>query len=95
MKLQSLCRSLLHRSRVESDMDEELRFHIASYIDDLRRSGLSRDEAERRAKLEFGNVELHKENCRDSLGLRLWNELRSDLRYALRGLRQSPAFLPR
>jgi predicted permease len=92
MKLRSLFKSLLHRARVEGEMDEELRFHITSYIDDLRRSGLSRDEAERRARLEFGNLELHKESCRDSLGLRLWNELRSDLRYALRGLQQSPGF---
>lgn len=92
MKLRSLFKPLFHRARVEGEMDEELRFHITSYIDDLRRSGLSRDEAERRARLEFGNLELHKESCRDSLGLRLWNELRSDLRYALRGLQQSPGF---
>ncbi len=90
--LRSLFKSLLHRSRMESDMDEELRFHRESYIGDLLRAGLSREEAERRAGLEFGNLEVHKENCRDSLGLRLWNEFRADVQYALRGLRQSPAF---
>jgi hypothetical protein len=90
--VRSFFKSILQRSRMESDMDEEFRFHRESYIGDLLRAGLSSKEAERRACLEFGNPELHKENCRDSLGLRLWNELRSDLHYAMRGLRQSPGF---
>lgn len=91
-RLRSWLNSVLHRSRRESEMDYELRFHVESYAEDLRRSGLSPEEAERRARLEFGNVESHKEECRESLGLRLWNELCTDLRYALRGLRKSPAF---
>lgn len=90
--LRSLFKSILHRSRLESDMDEELRFHRESYIGDLLHAGLSQEEAQRRALLEFGNLELHKENCRDSLGLRVWNEFRADVQYALRGLRQSPGF---
>ena len=91
-RLGSWLNSVLHRSRREREMDYELRFHIESYAEDLRRSGLSQEEADRRARLEFGNIESHKEDCRESLGLRLWNELQADLRYALRGLRQSPAF---
>ena len=44
-------------------MAEEMRFHIDQYTDDLVRSGVSRDEATRRARMEFGNVD----NVRDGL----------------------------
>ena len=40
-----------------SDMDDELRFHIEAYADDLVRAGLSPEEARRRARVEFGGVE--------------------------------------
>jgi predicted permease len=73
-------------------MEAELRFHIESYAADLTETGIPRDEAFRRARIEFGSVELQKEECRASLGLRLWDELRGDLVYGARMLRQSPGF---
>jgi predicted permease len=73
-------------------MEEELRFHMQSYADDLCKKGVEKSEAWRRARLEFGPVEAHKEDCRASLGLRLWDELCSDLRSGVRVLRQSPVF---
>jgi predicted permease len=73
-------------------MDEELRFHVQSYTDDLVRSGLSPAEAARRARIEFGSADAHKEEMRVSLGLRLWDELRADIHYGLRMLRKSPSF---
>jgi predicted permease len=73
-------------------MDAELRFHIESYAGDLVKSGVSEKEAQRRARMEFGNMESQKEDCRASLGLRLWDELRADLVYGARMLRQSPGF---
>jgi hypothetical protein len=69
-----------HRNRMESEMDEELRFHIDSYASDLMKQGIAKDEAFRRARMEFGAIEARKAECRESLGLRLWDELRSDLR---------------
>jgi predicted permease len=85
-------RSLLHRRRVESEMDAELRFHIESLAGDLRKQGLSEEQARRRARLEFGAIEAKKEECRESLGLRLFDELRADTRYALRMMKQTPGF---
>jgi hypothetical protein len=67
-------------------MADELRFHIEAYADDLERSGLSRAAAARRARVEFGGVEGIKEDCRQTRGLRLFDELRQDLRYAVRAM---------
>ena len=73
-------------------MDEELRFHLESRAADLARSGVSPAEATRRARIEFGAVEGYKEGCREARGLRPFDELRGDLRYAFRVLRKSPSF---
>jgi hypothetical protein len=88
----SLFSWLTQRRRMESEMDSELRFHIDSFADDLVRQGATREAAMRRAHLEFGGIEVHKEECRESLGLRLWDELRGDCRYALRMMKQNPGF---
>ena len=88
----SWIRATLHRSRVEQRMDDELRFHIESYADDLARAGLPMEEARRRAAVEFGGVEGRKDECRDALGLRRLDELIADGRYAFRQLRRSPVF---
>jgi len=80
------------RDDLERRMDDEVRFHIDSYVDDLVRRGVARHEAERRARVEFGGVALTKDECRDALGLRLLDDLVADLRYACRQLRRAPAF---
>jgi hypothetical protein len=90
--LRSWMRGTFQRARVERRMDEELRFHIDSYLDDLVRGGVAPEEAQRRARAELGGVEARKEECRDALGLRLLDELVADGRYACRQLRRSPVF---
>ena len=85
-------RQLGRRSAVERDMHDEFRFHIDSYAADLVRQGLSPEEARRRAHIEFGGVEASKIDGREALGLRLFDELRGDLRYTWRQLRRSPGF---
>ncbi len=53
------------RKQFEADMDAELRLHIEAYVADLVRSGTSLEEAERRARVEFGSIEARKDECRD------------------------------
>src|SRR5215467_1227699 len=91
-QLRSIVGGLLRRNRMESSMNDEMRFHIEAYTRDLIRSGVPADEAERRARVEFGGVELYKEHCREARSLRLLDDLRSDLRYASRTLAKSPSF---
>ena len=91
-RLRSWLAALARRSRLESDMDEELRFHLEARADDLARAGVPRAEAERRARLEFGNVEGYKEHCREARGLRWPDERRQDLRFAFRSFRRNPGF---
>jgi hypothetical protein len=92
-RIRSLARGLRSRSTLERDLDDELRFHLDARVEDLAtRRNLSRQEARRLARLEFGSVEKYKEESREARGLRLIDALRGDLRYSVRQLRKYPVF---
>jgi putative ABC transport system permease protein len=96
MKLWSWLRTVtafvFHRRSVEREMEDEFRAHLEIRAADLERQGLSRTEAERRSRIEFGGYQKYKEECREALGTRLLQELVADLRYGLRQLRRNPSF---
>ena len=83
---------MLRRDDFERRMRDEMQVHLDLYEADLKRAGLSGEEARRRARAEFGSVATRQEECREAFGLRLIDELRGDVTYGLRLLRRSPAF---
>ena len=88
----SLAARFLRRSRIEDEMEEEVRAHIQHRTDDLERSGLDRAEAERRARIEFGGRQRFREECYEAIAGNFIEILINDLRVSVRILRKSPGF---
>ena len=91
-ELRARLRALFRRTAVERELDEELHFHLEQETAKYVRAGVPPVEAERRARAAFGGVSRIKDDARDARGVALLESLAQDLRYAVRGLRNSPAF---
>jgi len=90
--LRSVAAKFLHREHVSREMDDEVSSHIQLRADDLERTGLTRAEAERRARIEFGGQERVKEECHEAMGGQFFDVLMQDVRYAVRVLCKTPTF---
>src|SRR5690348_5215813 len=66
--------------------------HLEEKIADLMDGGMSRRDAERTARLEFGNLALIEQRSWEVWQWQRIELLLSDLKYALRQLRRAPAF---
>jgi predicted permease len=84
--------AITHRTRVHQQVETELQFHVDAYTEDLIRSGVTREDAQRRARLELGKIETQNERYREAIGLRLFDEIGGDLRFGLRSIWKQPAF---
>jgi len=85
-------RALFQRSAEETELNEELRFHLEQQVAKYRRAGLTEEEARRRARLVFGGHEQVKEDCREARGTSFVENARQDVRYAVRQLLANPTF---
>src|SRR2546430_15196668 len=85
-------RSLFRRKTVETELDEDLRFHFEKQVSKFIQSGMAPHEAQRRARLEFGGMEQLKEEHRDARGVSFIETLLADTRYGLRMLAKSTGF---
>ena len=83
-------RSLFHRDRVDQELDEELRFHLDREIAEEIAAGMAPEDARAAALRKIGGVEQVKEECRDSRGVRLLQDLVEDVRYGLRIFARAP-----
>src|SRR5579872_2754587 len=91
-RIRTTWQALTRRVKWERELDEELRLHVELRADALIESGMARAEAERQARIELGSRETYKEEVRAAYGLSWFDQLRQDVRYGLRMLRQSSGF---
>jgi predicted permease len=82
-------RSILRRSRVEQELDEELRFHQEHKIEEGIAHGLSPKEARYRAMRAMDGLEQRKEEMRDMRGINWLTDFLDDVHYAVRSLRRT------
>src|SRR4029077_15756875 len=91
-QLAALWRSLVRNARVDADLAEEMRFHLARETQANIARGMSPDAAYRAARLKFGSVDDAHEASRDDrpgVGIR---QTLNDLRFGARLVAKSPMF---
>src|SRR4030095_326301 len=91
-KLRLRLRALFFKSKMEEELDEEVRFHLEREIEENIARGMSPEEARFASLRSFGGVEWVKEESRDERGIRLVEEVWQDLRYGGRMLWKNPGF---
>jgi len=84
--------NLFRRDRLNHDLEEELRFHLEMETEAKIRQGMSREEAERAARLRMGGLEQIKEECRDAGGFPWLESVLRDIQLAFRSIRKHPSF---
>jgi predicted permease len=83
---------LFNARRRAERFDAELEGHLALHVADNRRSGMTPDEARRRALAALGGAQTVRDAYRDRGGLPWVESWWQDLRFAVRMLRKAPAF---
>jgi len=84
--------SLFRAGRLDRDLDEELRTHIALATEENLRRGMTREQARTAALRSFGGVTQIRETYRQQRGIPMLETLNRDLRFAFRQLWKSPGF---
>jgi predicted permease len=83
---------IFSRKRIYAELSESMREHLDERVDELIRDGMSREDAERVARREFGNPMLLEQRSREVWQWPAMESWLADARFALRRLRKSPGF---
>ena len=76
----------------EQELTDEMETNLQLHIDENLRRGMTPGGARREALLKFGGVESAKEAYRDRRSIPILENMRQDIRFALRQLRKNPGF---
>ena len=76
----------------DRQLGDELESIVEMHIDEYLRSGMTRDEARRRALIEVGGLEQVRQAVRDDRGFPQLEEWARDAKYAMRTLFRTPGF---
>lgn len=85
-------RQWFSRPRIYRHLKREIEDHLREKTEELVAAGMPQEEAEATARREFGNVGLIEERGREVWMWPTLENLFTDLKFALRQLRKSPAF---
>lgn len=83
---------LLRRDRFDTELEDEIRFHLEARADELQAEGLSPKDALLQARREFGPQAQIQEDARSFWHIQWLEDLLSDLRYGTRALTRNKTF---
>ncbi len=83
---------LFSRRRRYNDLSASIHEHLDEEIEDLMEDGMSREEASRAARRQFGKVTLIEESSREVWQWPTTESILADVRYSLRMMRKNPIF---
>jgi putative ABC transport system permease protein len=84
--------TVFRRGRAEQELSRELTSHLGVLEDEYERRGMTPDQARLAARRAMGSVALAKDLHRDARSFVWIDDLRRDVRHAVRALRRAPGF---
>ena len=84
--------ALWKRRRLDEELEEDIRMHLALAEEEAEARGLSADAARTEARRQFGGIAQMKEDHHDRRSFRFLETIAKDLRYGLATLQRTPGF---